>query len=252
MVAQYERGVLRWALALAVATAVLPGVVGRDCDRDDIRFHRDGPVMVPEHCDALLALYSGDPKIGPARTKFLGESLEQTKVTKLGLAGNAAGDAGAAGLAAALPRTKVRWVELSNNYVGDEGAIALAEAVQTGGLSELYLRVNNIGDAGAEALAQSIEHPDNELTVLVLGGNYIADGGAQALAKAIESPHCKLTKLTVSTNRLGLAGVAALEQANEGPSGAKIEQFDISSNYWVYYEQALLDIKGHRWFKSEL
>jgi len=133
-----------------------------------------------------------------------------TTVTKLDLADNGIGNAGAAGLAEALKsNTTLAVLDLSRNVITDGGAADLAEALKSNTtLTVLNLPRNGIFDAGAAGLAEALKS-NTTLTVLNLTSNGIGAAGAECLAEALKS-NTTLTVLKMSDNDIGGAGAASL------------------------------------------
>lgn len=148
-------------------------------------------------------------KVGEAGAQGLAKALPNMRVTTLDLTGNYIGDAGAQALAQVLPDTKVTTLKLRLNDIRKAGAEALAQALPNARVTTLDLNGNKIGAAGAQALAKVLPH--TQVKVLNLRWNCIGERGAQALAHAL--PRTKLITLNLEWNNIRVAGAQALAQA---------------------------------------
>ena len=186
-----------------------------------------------------LTLYS--TPIDTDGASALGVALSMNRVlTKLTLADNGLGFAGATALAQTLPKWSIHALILgygmassaaiapecicnlifiiafinfsSWNKIGSTGATAIAGAVKSHPtLTALSLPVNEIGDVGAAAVAEVLT-TNTVVTFVDIHENGIGDVGATALASALRV-NTGLHALKMSDNNIGTIGATALAQA---------------------------------------
>ena len=144
--------------------------------------------------------------IGANELGLLADALRKnTKLKKLNLHTNQAGDSNArdalASLTSALKiNTTLTHLIIANNRLTDESARAFASLLKENDtLIELDLNYNRIADEGAGELASALKE-NNTLKNLNLWDNDIGDEGARALSHAVRDHNKTLTSLNLNKN----------------------------------------------------
>ena len=149
---------------------------------------------------SLVSLSLTKNQIGDDGASEIGRQLP-TLLEVLDLSDNDVADVGVEAIAAAVANSQVTKLLLANNKIGNAGAIALGQAETLSGcLEEIDLSKNEIGDEGATALAEGLGGRKNStLTKLSLKDNRIGDAGAGAFVEHLDHNQT-LTNLVLSGN----------------------------------------------------
>ncbi len=132
-------------------------------------------------------------------------------------------------LAAGVGRNgSLRSLWLFANAAGDEGAAHLAAALRNSSLLHLGLELNEVTTTGAEALAFALSLEGCALQWLRLQHNAIGDGGVSALARSLYTNR-SLTKLQLRDTAVGAAGCAVLAKAL--PQHRALQALGLEENY---------------------